>query len=288
MSKKQIILSLLKLSAFLVFIGRAYQFYFFGAPFRAFFWDEHLLTKIVEGLSDSSWHDYATNLTVNTWITNFTKLCSFLLVIVAFTCLFWDRIASTSFKKTITSISLFILIFFGYCMVKDIAFSVLQFLELSIQIAICLIFFLNNDIDKINIKQLTFLLKIAVAFTFIAHGIFAMGIFILPGHFIDMTIQILGVNETQARLFLHIVGGLDILFSILLFVPKLSKYALLYIITWGLLTAVARLASGFNPNFILKSFHNYTYLVLYRLPHGLIPLTILFLITKSNLKSLKS
>jgi len=173
-------------------------------------------------------------------------------------------------------------------MVKDIAFSVLQFLELSIQIAICLIFFLNNDIDKINIKQLTLWLKIAVAFTFIAHGIFAMGIFILPGHFIDMTIQILGVNETQARLFLHIVGGLDILFSILLFVPKLAKYALLYIIAWGLLTAVARLASGFNPDFILKSFHNYTYLVLYRLPHGLIPLTILFLITKSNLKSLKS
>ncbi|PQB07706.1 hypothetical protein BST83_11465 [Polaribacter filamentus] len=286
MSQKQIILFLLKLCAFLVFIGRAYQFYFFGAPFRSVFWDEALLTPIVEGLSNYSWYDYATNLNVSTWITNFTNLCSFLLVTSAFTCLFWNRISSNTFKKSVASVSLFILIFLGICMVKDFSYGVIQFLELSIQIAICLIFFLNNDISKINEKQLTFWLKIAVAFTFIAHGIFAMGIFYLPGHFIDMTIKILGVSETQAKLFLHIAGILDVLFSILLFVPKLAKYVLIYFITWGILTALARLVSGFNPDFILKSFHNYTYLVIYRLPHGLIPLTIFYLI--SNTKTIKT
>lgn len=288
MSQKQIILSLLKLCAFLVFIGRAYQFYFFGAPFRAFFWDEALLSPVVEGLSNYSWYDYATSLTVNTWITNFTKLCSFILVVSAFTCLFWDRITSSFFKKSITSISLFILLFLGICMSKYREFGALEFFELSIQIAICLIFFLNNNISKINKKQLTLWLKIAVAFTFIAHGVFAMGLFYLPGHFVDMTIKIIDVSETEAKLFLHIVGALDILFSILLFIPKLAKYALIYIIAWGLLTAMARLVYGFNQNFILESFHNYSYLVLYRLPHGLIPLTIFLLITKTNVKTTKT
>lgn len=281
MLQKKTVLFLLKLCAFLVFIGRAYEFYFFGAPFREILWDERLLTPIVNGIFNYSWYDYATSATADLWIQYFIKLCSFLLLLAAFVCLFWQRIKSAILKKTVIAIGVFILFLLDICMVKDRSYGVLQFFELSIQIATCLVFFFNNDISKINQEKLVFWLKIAVAFTFISHGIFAIGIFYLPGEFVDITIKILSVNETQARLFLFVVGILDVLFSLLLFIPKLAKYALIYIITWGLLTAMARLVSGFNQNFILESFHNYTYLVVYRLPHGLIPLSIFYVLTKT-------
>mgnify|MGYP001246526132 FL=1 len=284
MDKKQIIVLLLKICAFLVFAGRAYQFYFFGAPFRAFFWDEAQLAPIIESLSNYSWYEYATSSIVNLWIQNFIKTCSFLLLLVAHVCLFWDQIKSHVLKKIAASIGLVILLLLGLSMVKGRSYGIVQFFELSSQIAICLVFFLNNDISKIDEKKLVFWLKVAVAFTFISHGVFATGLFYLPGHFIDMTIQILHVNETQAKLFLNVVGVVDILVSLLLFILKETKYVLMYLIAWGLLTAMARLISGFNQNFILESFHNYTYLVVYRLPHGLIPLIIFFFLTKNSLK----
>ena len=74
---------LIQLCAFFVFIGRAYQFYFFGAPFRAILWDESLLSPIIEGIFNYSWFDYATNLTVNQWIENLTKLASILFLFAA-------------------------------------------------------------------------------------------------------------------------------------------------------------------------------------------------------------
>lgn len=70
------IIWLVKICAFTVFLGRAYQLYFFGAPFRAILWDESLLTPIVEGLSNYSWQEYATSSRVNIWIDGFTKFCS--------------------------------------------------------------------------------------------------------------------------------------------------------------------------------------------------------------------
>jgi hypothetical protein len=67
---------LLSFSAFLIFFGRAYQFFFFGAPYRAIFWDESLLSPVVEGLFNYTWQEYATNLKVNTFIENLTILSS--------------------------------------------------------------------------------------------------------------------------------------------------------------------------------------------------------------------
>ncbi len=280
MLPKKTVLYLLKLCAFLVFTGRAYQFYFFGAPFREILWDESLLNPIINGVFNYVGNDYATTVTVDLWNHYFIKLYSFLLLLAGFVCLFWQKIEFIILKKTVVAIAVFIFLLLNICMLKDRRYGVLQFFELSIQIASCLVFFFNNDISKINQEKLVFWLKIPVAFTFISHGIFAMGIFYTPCEFLDMTMKILIVNEIQARLFLFVVGILDVLASILLFIPKVAKYALIYIIIWGLLTAMARLLSGFNQNFIIESIHNYTYLVVYRLPHGLIPLAVFYLLSK--------
>ena len=278
------LISLVKLCAFTVFIGRAYQLFFFGGPYRAILWDESLLTPIVEGIFNYSWYDYATSKTVNNWIEGFTKFNSLIFLIAALVSLLWHQIKWLKLKRFIIGLGFFLLFLLGICMVKDKNYDFLQLFEMSIQLSAPFLLWRNIKIDSNN-KKLINGLKIAIAFTFIPHGFMAMGIPYRPGHFIDMTIIILGVNETQATLFLFIVGFLDVLCALLVFVPKLSKYALWYMIIWGFATAFARIVSGFNIDFISSSIHGSAYLTIYRLAHGIIPLIVLLLeMNKTNHK----
>jgi hypothetical protein len=278
---------LLCFSAFLIFFGRAYQFFFFGAPYRAIFWDESLLSPVVEGLFNCSWQEYATNSKVNTFIENLTILSSVVFLVSALLCLFWHQIKLHILKKTILGTGIFLLFFMGICMVKSKNYDILQLFELSIQLIVPLVIFFNASLKNMDVSKLSKWLKIAVALTFIPHGLFAMGLFYVPGHFIDMTIKILGVNENQATQLLFIVGVLDIIVSIFIFIPKLARPTLVYIMIWGFLTAVARLVSGFNPDFFWSSLHNSTYLTLYRLPHALVPLIIYLILPKTHTLTFK-
>lgn len=268
---------LVKICAFTVFLGRAYQLYFFGAPFRAFLWDESLLTPIVEGLSNYTWQDYASSSKVNVWIDGFIKFCSLIFLLAAIISLFWNKIGYRRLKQIVMSFALLVLLFIGICMVKDKNYEYLLFFELFIQLAAPILLLLNVRLDVTDNKKIIIGLKIAIACTFIAHGLFAMGLIYLPGYFVDMTIMILGLNESQATTFLYVAGVLDLVMSVLIFVPKLSKYALWYMVFWGLTTAFARLFAGFSSDFVSSSLHASVYLVIYRLSHGLLPLVVLLM-----------
>ncbi|GLB51474.1 hypothetical protein NBRC110019_05130 [Neptunitalea chrysea] len=255
-----------------MFIGRAYQFYFFGAPFREFLWDESFLSPIVEGVFNTPWYDYATSPLVNKWIEFVTKGFSIVLLLGAFISLFWQQITWIKVKKSILGFGIFILILLGICLVKSKRYDPLQFFELSIQFAAIFVLFFSKNSKIANKRRLLFWLRVTIALVFISHGLFAMGLIYVPGHFIDMSISILGTTEAQTKHFLFVFGLLDVVASILIFVPKLYKYAFIYIIVWGIVTALARLVSGFNSDFVLNSFHQFLYLTIYRLPHGLMPL----------------
>jgi hypothetical protein len=271
------IISLVKICAFTVFWGRAYQLYFFGAPYRAILWDESLLTPIVEGIFNYSWFDYATSPKVDEWINNLTRFSSYIFLAAAIICLFWDKITYSRLKRLILGLALLILLVIGICIVKDKNYEYLLFFELFIQFSAPLLLFFNIRLDIIKSKKVLNGLKIAIACTFIAHGLFAMGLIYLPGYFVDMTIIILGVNETQATTFLYIAGVLDLIASVLIFIPKVAKYALLYMVFWGFATAFARLFAGYSSDFPSMSIHNNTFLVIYRLSHGLLPLIVLII-----------
>lgn len=269
------LISFLKFCAFTIFIGRAYQLFFFGGPYRAFFWDESLLTPIVDGVFNYSWTEYATSATVNSWIEGFTKLNSIIFLIAAFCCLFWHHIQGIKLKRFIVGLAIWLLLLLAICMVKS-KNDILQLFEMSIQLTVSFLLWKNIKLNPEN-KKLIFGLKVAIALTFIPHGLMAMGFPFRPGHFTDMTIMILGVNETQATQFLFVIGFLDVLMALLAFVPKLTKYALWYMIIWGFATAFARLVSGFNMDFISSTIHGSAYLTVYRLAHGLLPLIVLLL-----------
>ena len=56
------LITILKLSTFLVFLGRAYQHIVWDAPYRTFLWDESILKGSIETIFGIAWNDYVTNL----------------------------------------------------------------------------------------------------------------------------------------------------------------------------------------------------------------------------------
>ena len=114
-----------------------------------------------------------------------------------------------------------------------------------------------------------------IAAVFTAHGLYAVGYYPVPGYFLGMVIDILGFTEQGALNFLLVVGILDFIGSILIFVPKVTRYALIYLAIWGFLTSFARLVAGFSFDFFWELLHLNLYQTIYRLPHGILPIIVL-------------
>jgi len=269
----------LKICAFLIFIGRAYQYLFFDAPFRALLWDQSLLHNIVEGVFNTPWKDYVTNLSVDQWIQRSIKINGVLFGIAAFASLLINKRNVKLLRPIIYTGGIFLIIL-SFLTMKDMFFHSAQFFEHALQIGIpfLLVFAIA---EKFNFNKLIFSLKILIAITFVSHGLYALGYYPIPGYFIDMTIGSLNVTEDTAVGILKFAGIMDMILAIFIFVPKVAKYFLIYAMLWGLLTAMARIVSFFNWESIASSIHQTLFLVIYRLPHGLAPL--LILITGYNL-----
>ncbi|WP_299524884.1 hypothetical protein [Winogradskyella sp.] len=268
----KLVSKIIQCSVFLIFIGRAYQFLFFGSPFRELLWDESLMTPLIEGLFKIPWNEYASDLRVNSWIELSTKLSAVVFILSAVLAIFWFKISFSKLKRSILGIGVVILIFTGICIVKSKNYDILQFFELAIQItAPVILLFSEKLLSKTN-TSLMAVLKIAIVLVFISHGLFAMGVMPVPGYFIDMTIGILGFDETKARQFLFIVGFLDVLASIGIFFSRTAPFAFFYLIIWGTVTALARFFIGLAFSPLEYAAHHNLYLTIYRLPHGLLPI----------------
>ncbi len=274
---------LIKISVFLIFIGRAWQHLFWDAPYRSFFWDEALLKPVIEGIFNTSWKDYVTSNTTDTTIQYIIRCNGVLYTIAAFAVLFikekikiWQKL-----PILIGGISLIIL---SILMTKEKFYHVAQFFEHSIQFGLPFVLIYSYQ-KPINPKRLLTFLKILIAVTFFSHGLYAFGFYPVPGKFVDMVIQIFGCSESIAITFLYIAGIIDFILAVLIFIPKLAKYALWYAVVWGLLTAFARIVANFYIDFPLQSIHQNFHEVLYRLPHGLTPLALLYFLNLHRSKT---
>jgi len=267
------LISILRIAAFLVFLGRAYQHLVWDAPYRAILWDEALLKGIVENISNLTWNEYVTSLGVDNGIGIITKIIGVFYLLCA--------IAALKVKTTMKKVGKFFLIggSFGlfilailYC--KEKFFHVGQFFEYMIQfispIVLYLVLFTEVEFKKIRLIAL-----IAIAFTFSCHGLYAIGYYPRPGSFVDMTLNTLPITEPTAHLMLKIAGILDFVVAIAIFIPKISYPALVYAFIWGGLTALARLAGHFHVEFLWNTFSQWTWEVLIRIPHALLPLFVL-------------
>lgn len=115
-------------------------------------------------------------------------------------------------------------------------------------------------------------LKVAIALTFAGHGFYALGFYPRPAGFTTMIMNILPLTEDQSHGMLLRVGFVDMLAALLIFIPGLSRLALMYCISWGFLTAFARTAAYFSFAAPLASLEQWLHETLFRLPHGALPL----------------
>lgn len=260
--------NLLKLSVILVFLGRAYQHIFWDAPVRTFFWDEGLLKPVVESFFNVEWQEYVTSVKLDLFLNNLVVGFGVFYLFSSMAVLFYS--SSKKVFKYVILIGSIGLLFLALLLMKDRFYQLAQFFEYSLQFGIPIVFVFYNK-NWIQ-RNLFFILKILVALVFVAHGLYAVGYYPVPGYFIGMVINIFGFSDEVARIFLLIVGLLDFVVSILIFVPRMLKVALLYAFIWGTLTALARVVSGLSINFFWESIHLNLFQTIYRLPHGLIPL----------------
>ena len=264
---------ILRWATFFIFFGRAYQHLFWDAPYRSFFWSESILQPVIEGFFSVSWQDYVTSPITDSIIQSIIKGNGILYAIAAGCALFINKINSkwVKYPLFIGATSLVIL---AILLTKEKFYHTAQFFEHSLQFGVPFVFTLLQ-IKPIQSDKIILCLKILTALTFASHGLYALGFYPVPGHFIDMLINILGLSEETSITVLYVAGVLDLIIAVLLFIPKISIYAAGYAFVWGLLTALARVVANYSIDFPIQSLHQSLYETLYRLCHALIPLYIL-------------
>ncbi len=267
-------LFLLQLGCVCLFLGRGWQHLVWDAPYRALFWDENLLKGLVEGLTPFTWTQYVTHPKVDYAIQILIKATGLFYLCCAF--------ASFFIKKCPKKVSAFFLIggavslaFLSFLYCKEKFFHLGQFFEYASQVLIPV--FLYLSFNSAPTKRLVFFINVAISLTFFSHGLYAMGFYPVPGSYIDMLLRVFPLQETQARTFIKIIGHIDLVMAVCVFIPKVSTPFLIYGVVWGFLTAFARLFGNFYLPLFWDILNQWLPEVLYRIPHGVLPL---FLILK--------
>lgn len=269
---------ILRLAAFGVLMGRGLQHIVYDVPYRVLLWEESLWSDLFR-MMNWSWTSFATNLTVDKMIHTTGFAVGVLLILTSL-------IALLNLKRArlMLTISSSYLVALSLLYTADKFFIPAQFIEYSAQMfaPLALVLYWRNELDD----KLIFWMRIAVALTFFGHGSYALGLYPTPGNFIDMVITIMNCNESTAIIFLKIMGSLDFVAGVLLFVPTVDKWALNFCFTWGLLTTFARISeeSVFGVSHIIAS-SGHEFIV--RFPHFLIPLFLLISVQKKTFNIMK-
>ena len=272
---------ILKISCFAVFIGRAYEHIRWDPPYRAFFWDQSLFQGVVEWLTGLSWVEYASSTVVDNAIQTMTYSIGWFYVLCAVASIVISKKHILIYRicKSFLIAGSLGLIFLALLYCKERFFELGQFLEYASQFGSPL--FLLFAVSGFSKKSLVVFFKIAIALTFICHGLYALNFYPTPGEWVDMVILSLNVSEQTAFKILHLAGVLDVIFSVLIFVPGLVRPAAIYLFLWGLITTSARIYANLYIDSVYLILEQYSHQVLYRIPHFLLPI-LLFLITKRD------
>jgi hypothetical protein len=282
-TKNQLISNLLKITVISVLLGRGYQYLFFSVPLISLYYYAEFLKPFIENKSGMLWHDFLSLPEIDIYTDALIYCIGSLFLITIPFIIFLKKRNYTWFQLPILAAGIG-LIFLAVLLTITKNYKVGQFIEYSIQFTSP--FLLLSFISYQWIQQnLLFILKLLIAFTFVGHGLYAIGYYPVPGYFVDMVIRIFKCSESFARSFLFIAGILDIFIAIGLFLPNKTvvKYCLIWAVIWGFSTAIARVLGNFYSDFILRSLHQTVYEMVYRLSYGMLPLLALYLVnTKSK------
>lgn len=264
-------LALLRVGVFFVFLGRAWQFIFWDAPYRALLWDQRLMEPIINEFG-VKWGDWVTSMSVDAGIQLSIRITGWVFLLCAL--LTFVYTAQRKWIKIPLWVGSFFLLVLAILQTKEKFYHIGQFLEHASQVGapIVLIGFVSGWLKH---NKLAFYIKTLVALTFFCHGLYAINYYPRPGVFVDLMINTFGVSEPFAHQFIFIAGVIDLVLAVLLFIPKIDTAALWYAAFWGLVTALSRAIAGFYWDFPWDSLHQVWHTSAYRLIHGLLPLALL-------------
>jgi len=240
---------------------------------------------LIATLTGLTWHEYVSSPTCNFIIDILIKSVGlFYLACAVLSITIKEKHKQLS--KTLLAGS-FLLIILSLLFYKSKFYLFGQFIEYSCQMFSPVFLYLMLSY-KVNINKFNFILKSAIALTFVGHGLYALGIYITPGVWIDMAISSLnfaGLYPTveQVQQIIYLAGVLDMILAIGIFLPgRWSSSFLIWAFVWGLLTASSRVVGFMNFDPTWHTFIQWMPQTIMRLPHALIPLAALVIIFKSS------
>lgn len=272
MQKNTLIFRLLQFATAFVFLGQAWQHYFFSGPYRSLLWDENRFSWIEKHVFGQEWAVWTTNLAVDSGVVLYSKILSLLFLFCTILVFFVSK--KRILSSIVIKLGVFFLIILAFINWQDHFFIPAQLFEYSIQLSVPIFLLSWVSLGAERLPAFFFWLRLMVAFSFVSHGLFAVGFYPTPGSFIEMSMSILGIDENSSLVFLKLMGILDFIAAVLIFVPFSSaiRAGLFYCIVWGTLTALARPIAYYYPEFWAESLHQWVYQAVLRLPHGLLPL----------------
>jgi hypothetical protein len=269
----------LQLGACFVFLGRAWQHIRWDAPLRTLLWNQRLMEPIVESFFGMSWREWASSPTVDAAIQNTIKGMGFFYLVCAV--LVWFAKPKGRIIHGILIAGSALLLFLSWLYFLENWQRIGQLIEYTLQwtLPVFLVLALRG---RPAWPKLIMWLKIAIALTFVGHGLYAVGYYPRPGHFVTMTMNALSIEQQTAEQLLYVAGLLDFAVAVLIFIPRAATPALLYDAFWGFLTALARMVAYFDPNDLGGWASGWIHQTLFRLPHGLIPLLVWWVTKPGN------
>lgn len=244
-----------------VLIARAIQHLFFDSPIRGILYSPLLMKPILQ-LFNIPFNNYINSPSLDINVNLFLNGLGVTFLILGGAFIVYHQILP-KIQKVVVFLSVFTLCFLSFAYFKDKSFSIGQFLEYSSQMFLPLFFIIK--------KHSKLFLKLIIAITFFAHGLYAIGYYPVPAKFIQMVIMGFHCTNHTALNILKVAGVIDFIFAIAIFIPSLSKPFLLYGIIWGFFTAFARIYTNFYIDFAVSTFSYWLYEFIVRSPHFIIP-----------------
>lgn len=231
---------LMQLAVFTTLIGRGLLYLFWDGPLRVLLWDESLMSSLVSNIG-YSWSEWVTSINVEEGIKLATKIIGGLFVFCAVTPFLitkYERFTKYSLLLAVTLSLVHVLL-----RTKAQFYQLGQFIELTLQWMSPLLLLLITL--KAFDTKIDYVFRLAIAFTFIGHGLYAIGYYPVPGNFQDMVMSGFGVDRNTSIVVLQMAGILDFIAAGILLLPnrKWAAWGLYYIIIWGVLTTFARIWS---------------------------------------------
>ena len=261
---------LLRILGVTLFLGRAWECFRWKTKLSNVIWDPQRFGKNLESIYGKSLNEIYSQKLSEPLLNGIDTALGVIFIVAAIACVLTKpKLRGLNWLIYLGTLGLG-LVYFAMYYSKAFYFGYL--LEHSLQMYCGIALVLATK--KVAIPKLMGILKILTAITFVCHGLFAVGYYPMPGKFIDYMITGFGMDQSTAQTSLIILGILDFIFAILIFIPKVAKPALIYGIIWGFLTALARVWTTFSWDFLGNWFDQYFFEFVVRMCHFIVPLTI--------------